>query len=81
MDPASFLHPYDPWQLDETQTQDDRPLKPITIVKAVAFVNPFEESDAQFESFIADRQAEREAAERFKKDNNALGFSRPAAAK
>lgn len=55
-------------------------MAPLKILKAVAFVNPLEESDKQFEDFIAQRQAEREADERFKKDNNALGFSRPAPA-
>ena len=56
-------------------------MRPLKILKAVAFVNPFEESDRQFEDFIAARQAEREAEERFKKDNNALGFTRAAAPK
>jgi hypothetical protein len=74
-----LIHPILP-PLSQQQQQDDRPTAPLTIVKAVAFVNPFEESDRQFEDFIAARQAEREAEERFKKDNNALGFSRPAAA-
>lgn len=46
----------------------------------MAFVNPFDEANQQFEDFIRQRQEEREAEERFKKDNNALGFSRPAAA-
>lgn len=53
-------------------------MQPIKILRAVAFVNPFEESDQQFEDFIAQRQAEREAEERFKKDHNALGFAKAA---
>lgn len=56
-------------------------MQPLKIVKAVAFVNPFEESDRQFDDFIAARQHDREAEERYKKDNNALGFTRAAAPK
>ena len=56
-------------------------MQPLKIVKAVVFVNPFEESDRQFDNFIAARQHDREAEERYKKDNNALGFTRAAAPK
>ena len=39
--------------------QSDSPVNEIKIIKAVAFVNPLEESDKQFEEFITNRRAER----------------------
>ena len=65
-------------RMEELETgKDDKPVQELKILKAVAFVNPFDESDKQFDDAIAARKAEREANEAFKKSNNALGFSRP----
>ena len=56
--------------------KEDRPKEEVKIIKAVAFVNPFEESDKLFDAFIEEQRMERLAKEAFRKNNNALGFTR-----
>ena len=56
--------------------KEDRPKEKVRIWKALAFVNPFEESDKLFDSFIETQRIERLAKEAFQKNNNALGFTR-----
>ncbi|GAB5034831.1 peptidyl-prolyl cis-trans isomerase-like 2 [Nannochloropsis oceanica] len=56
--------------------KEDKPKEEVKIIKAVAFVNPFEESDKLFDAFIEEQRRERLAKEAFWKNNNALGFTR-----
>jgi peptidyl-prolyl cis-trans isomerase-like protein 2 len=56
--------------------KEDRPKEEVKVLKAVALVNPLEESDAQFDAFVEGRRQEREAKQAFWRDNNALGFTR-----